>query len=110
METFYFILGMLSIIAIAIVATIVWGIVKINKQKQQISSLNQQLDGIYRYIDDRFSGVYSDLDDRSRWINERLDKNDESVDRRFNEVYSYVDSRIDKATSGLNGAKQVIKG
>jgi hypothetical protein len=109
METLYFILGMLSIIATAIIATIVWGVVKINKQQQRIIDTQGQLDGVYRYIEDRFNGVYREIMDRGRSIDERIDKCEIDIDRRFNDVYSYVDSRIDKA-SGLNGAKQLIKG
>jgi len=99
METMYFVLGMLSIIAAAFVVVIVWGLLKIRQQQQSLNYIQRMIDDAPRELNERFNVVYRDLDDRTTYIHRRID-----------ETTSYIDSRIDKATSGNNGAKQVIKG
>lgn len=106
----YFVLGMLSIIAAAIVSVMVWGIVKINKQQQWLDSIQRQMEEGSRELHARFADVQREIDDRANWIHRRIDEYDVNLNRRIDETNSYIDSRIDKATSGLNGAKQVIKG
>ena len=117
----YFVLGMLSIIAAAIVSVLVWGIVKTNKQQLWLDNIQRQMEQASREVNDRFSEVYRDMDQRGSWMHQRIDQYDAKlhdridresaeVNRRIDETHSYIDSRIDKATSGNNGAKQVIKG
>jgi len=98
METMYFVLGMLSIIAVAFIAVIVWGIVKIKQQQQSLNYILRIIDESPRELNERFNNIYRDLDNRTDHIHRRID-----------ETHSYVDSRIDKAL-GTVGAKQLIKG
>jgi hypothetical protein len=98
METMYFVLGMLSIIAAAFMAVVVWGLLKIRQQQQSLNYIQRMIDDAPRELNERFNVVYRDLDDRTTYIHRRID-----------ETTSYVDSRIDKAL-GITGAKQVIKG
>lgn len=109
METMYFVLGMLSIIAAAIVSVLVWGIVKINKQQQRLDNIQRMIDEAPRELNERFNVLYRDLDDRTSWIHRRIDEYDANINRRIDETHSYIDSRVDKAL-GTTGAKQVIKG
>jgi Na+-transporting NADH:ubiquinone oxidoreductase subunit NqrC len=117
METMYFVLGMLSIIATAIVSVMVWGIVKINKQQQWLDRIQREFNEAPRELHARFADAHRDLDDRASWIHRRIDETDAALNRRMDQdnehIYreiadcrAYVDSRIDKAL----GAKQVIKG
>lgn len=117
----YFVLGMLSIIAAAIVSVMVWGIVKINKQQQWLDQIQRDFNEAPRELHTRFADMHRELDDRASWIHRRVDEIDATHNRRMDQEHeiifreiadcrSYIDSRIDKATSGLNGAKQVIKG
>jgi hypothetical protein len=85
METMYFVLGMLSIIAAAIVSVLVWGVVKINKQQQSLDQMQRGLDEYTTYMSHELERIYNEIA----------------------ECRSYTDSRFDKLT--LN-AKQLIKG
>jgi len=98
METMYFFLGMLSIIAVAIIAVIVWGIVKIKQQQQSLNYMQRIIDEAPRELNERFNVMYRDLDNRT-----------DQIHRRIDETHSYIDSRIDKAL-GTVSAKQLIKG
>ena len=120
METMYFVLGMLSIVAAAFVAVIVWGIVKINKQQQWLDRIQREFDEAPRELHTRFADAHRELDDRASWIHRRIDECDAALNRRMDQdnehIYreiadcrSYIDSRIDKALDTVS-AKQVIKG
>ena len=98
METMYFVLGMLSIIAVAIVTVIVWGIVKIKQQQQSLNYMSRIIDEAPRELNERFNVMYRDLDNRT-----------DQIHRRIDETHSYIDSRVDKAL-GTVSAKQLIKG
>jgi hypothetical protein len=109
METMYFVLGMLSIIATTIVSVLVWGIVKINKQQLWLDSIQRQIEQASRDVQDRFVETYREIDQR---INENSASMSCEFDRIYNDIAdirSYTDSRIDKVI-GTTGAKQVIKG
>ena len=109
METMYFVLGMLSIIAAAIIAVIVWGIVKINKLTTELKATHEWIDNNTRERDYNFEQVYKTISDRERQTQFEVQEIYRQIDRHINECRSYTDSRFDKATS-LTGAKQLIKG
>jgi len=116
METMYFVLGMLSIIAAAIVSVLVWGIVKISKQQQSLDHIKRMMEEAPRELNDRISMLYRDIDDRTSYVHRRIDELDANASREYERIYneiaearSYTDSRIDKVLS-TTGAKQVIKG
>ena len=109
METMYFVLGMLSIIAVAFIAVIVWGLLKINKQQQRIDHIQRMIDEAPRELHARFAEMDRELNDRINWNHRRIDEYDANLNRRIDETNSYIDSRIDKALSTIS-AKQIIKG
>jgi hypothetical protein len=104
METMYFVLGMLSIVAAAIIAVIVWGIVKINKLTLELKSTHEWIQSNTRDRDYNFDQVYKTISDRER----QSQFETQEIYKQMAECRSYTDSRFDKAT-GLTGAKQVIK-
>jgi hypothetical protein len=105
METTSFVLGMLSIIAVAFMAVIVWGIVKINKLTAELKSTHEWIDNNTRERDYNFQQVYKKFEDTDRQTSYELER----VYNQIAECRSYTDSRFDKAT-GSTGAKQLIKG
>ncbi len=116
MGTMYFVLGMLSIIAAAIVSVLVWGVVKINKQQQRLDHIKRMMEEAPRELNDKMSILYRDMDDRTTHIHRRIDENNANMSHEYERIYnhiadarSYTDSRIDKVL-GTTGAKQVIKG
>ena len=89
-----FVLGMLTVIGIALVILVVLGIVKIYKQKEEINGLHITISNLERDIVDRIDRVETQLYHES--------------DELRREYSSYVDSRIDKLHSKAN--KEVLKG
>lgn len=115
METMYFILGMLSIVAAAFVAVIVWGIVKITQMLKTIKSHEEWQSHQDRETNQRLSDLHRDLDRRldnmDRHAMETISALQRELDSRVNDIYSYTDSRLDKlADKALKQEKQIIKG
>jgi hypothetical protein len=126
METIYFVLGMLSIIGVAFVAAIVWGIVKITKLlkaiKQQeewimnndrnvwenVHRLRDEIDRKHEALE---QGTYHQITDLQREMHAKI--NDQITDS-VTQSNSYTDKRIDKLIDTyfdtLREKKQVIKG
>lgn len=126
METLSFTLGILSVIIVAFVAVLVWGVVKVVKQQKQIKIMNDDFErtisDLYRNLSDNENRVYQRLNDMDRNAHERLkdlekslEAKEENLHRRIDEAYrqiyqsiedqstnltnqykSYTDSRIDK--------------
>ena len=117
METMYFVLGMLSIIAVAFMAVIVWGIVKITKLLKMVKQHEDWTITHERNTWTNISDIRQDFDrrindmDRNAYDTmERFRRNIEDADKAIlEESKSYTDSRIDKAL-GIIGTKQIIKG
>ena len=87
MTTFYFVLGMVTVLVIAeVVAAFI-----ITKT---IISLKERAEE----CEDQFNGVHRRIDDVNR-----------DTDQQFQEVWRQLDSRLDKLESKLT-TKQVIKG
>lgn len=102
METTSFVLGMLSIIAVAFMAVMVWGIVKINKLTSEIISIYKWIDNTIQDRDHQIQQVYKKFEDTDRQVSYEFER----IYNQIAECRSYTDSRIDKATPN----KQLIKG
>lgn len=89
METLSFAFGMLSVVAVILIAVVAVGIVKVFKMQSDINNLYRTLDNIDSQIHDRISSEYSDL--------ERVISDDrKELNLRIDSLNSYVDSRFDK--------------
>ena len=91
METLSFTLGVLSVIITAFVVVLVWGVVKVVKQQEQINEINNRFEDFVRHSDHIETEMYRQINDQ--------------VADAVTQSKSYTDSRIDKTSS-----KQVIKG
>jgi uncharacterized membrane-anchored protein YhcB (DUF1043 family) len=98
METFYFTLGILSIIAIIFIVALVWGLVKVVRTKKDLED--------FRVSYDR------DIDSNHRRLDENrreLEINLEHIYRRIDEVHqeskSHTDKRADKLIQVIDGFK-----
>ena len=101
METMYFVLGMLSIFAVAFVAVVIWGLLKIKKQEDEIKMLHKLNEDNHRLI-------YSMVEDVNRRIYKEVENFNQviSTDRReFGEemrrMSSNFDRRVDDFWSGF---------
>jgi hypothetical protein len=116
-EQVYFVLGMLSIVAVAFVAVVVWGLLKIKNQQRSINILQQRLDEMPRQFYDETRNITQTFDRRIEdvWGGFR-DMRNEMVELSKSDVElskSYTDSRIDKLIDTyfdmVGAKKQIIK-
>jgi hypothetical protein len=106
METTFFVLGMLSIIGAIVLATIIWGVLKINKLTKSIKQLEEWIQSNERNRWEEANRLRDDMDRKFEDVEHNI------ISHRLygvNESKSYTDSRFDKAT-GLTGEKKLIKG
>ena len=126
METTSFVLGMLSIVAVAFMAVIVWGIVKINKIMFEIKHTHEWIDNntrerdymfeqVQRQYNEDFERSYNHITTNFDHLDRKITEQDRNMSYEFEHAYrqiaeyrSYTDSRFDKALSAP--PKQVIKG
>jgi predicted PurR-regulated permease PerM len=97
METLSFTFGVLSVIIVVFIAMLVWGIVKVVKQQQQINSISSEIERVWQN--------QSRMSDE---LHQRINQHQDYSIRQIDETRSYIDSRIDKL-SGTLGAKQLLK-
>lgn len=101
-----FAFGMLTMIAIAMLAAIVVGIVKVLKLEKQHKELDRassrEIEFVHKHIADAERGVYSEL-------NDTRNKFDQYTDNLRRELQAYTDSRADKLEQKLTGKKQILK-
>jgi predicted PurR-regulated permease PerM len=88
MELNSFVLGMLTIVGITLVILVVVGMVKISKQKDQITELWNGLNNVHSNTD--------------QWVSKLEETMGRNMDELKREYSSYVDSRFDKLQSKLN--------
>lgn len=104
MEPTSFVLGMLSVIGVAVVTLVVLGMVKIYK-------LNKKHSFIVNELNLTRDNIYSHINTESRYANQRMVEMERHaqlhVDDLKRELMSYVDSRIDKIQSK---PKEILKG
>ena len=106
METTFFVLGMLSIIGAIILATIVWGVLKITELTKLIKQYEEWISSNNRTHWEAINRLRDDIDRKFEDTERNIVQH---VSHVTNESKSYTDSRFDKAT-GLTGVKQLIKG
>ena len=98
METFYFTLGILSIIAIIFIVALVWGLVMVVRTKKDLKELELSYSREMEYSQRR-------LDDYRR----ELDITLEHIHRRIDEVHqdsrSHTDKRADQLIQVLDKLK-----
>lgn len=128
METTYFVLGMLSVVALIFIGVITWGMVKINKQQTEIGSLKDDIQGLLRtisqeidYTSRRIDSERQNIQSDFREYNDRLERQltdiwrgmDTRVTDSIKESNSYTDKRIDKLIDtyfDIKKNKDLLKG
>ena len=130
MEITSFVLGMLTIVAAGISASIVVGLAKINQLTRKTESLQQLCNAIEgdlrREIEDKNREVWKQFEITGRDVSmvektilnqiDHIDrehhKHEEELHRAIGEAKSYIDSRIDKVVlkGSWEGSKQILKG
>lgn len=113
MEITSFALGMLTMIAIALVVVVVVGMVRVSKMKKLMNHIERYLENNTRDIYER---INYEIDDLNKKINKNMSNTDDvfknfesHIEHMSNEknqliedLNSYVDSRFDKMINNLN--------
>lgn len=114
MEITSFVLGMLTIVAVTIVAAIVVGLVKITQLKAKTKSLEELCVAIERDLRNELNHVYINLERKEEEIrhiiedtNRDITMVERTLSNQIDETRKYIDSRIDKT---LTNSKQILKG
>jgi uncharacterized protein HemY len=98
METFYFTLGVLSIIAIIFIVALVWGLVKVVRTKKDLEDFK---------VSYGWDGESNRRNDEI--LRREIHNMNENVHRRIEEVYqeskSHTDKRADKLIQVIDGFK-----
>ncbi len=93
METTYFALGVLSMVAVMFITVIVVGLIKVMRMEKNLKDLTtetrDQFGEMYRITDSNRTDFYREL-------NETRENMFRSMDDRVSECRKYTDKRVDK--------------
>ena len=123
METTYFVLGMLSVVALIFIGVIAWGMVKISKQQTEIGNLKEDIQGLVRTISQEIEDTTRRIDYERQNIQSEVRGYSDRLERQFTDIWrgmtdsisesnSYTDKRIDKLidTYDIKKEKDLLKG
>ena len=94
METTYFVLGMLSVVALIFIGVIAWGMVKISKQQTEIESLQENIQGLFRTISQEIEDTTRRIDSERRYIQSEVREHNDRLERKFTDIWRGIDTRI----------------
>ena len=94
METTYFVLGMLSVVALIFIGVIAWGMVKISKQQTEIGSLQENIQGLLRTISQEIEDTTRRIDSERQYIQSEVRENNDRLERQLTEIWRGIDTRI----------------
>ena len=129
METTYFVLGVLSVVALIFIGVITWGMFKISRQQTEIGNLKEDIQGLMRTISQEIDYTTRRMDTERQNIHSEFRENNDRLERQLTDIWrgmdtriadsikesnSYTDKRIDKLIDTyfdiVGAKKQVIKG
>jgi predicted PurR-regulated permease PerM len=123
METTYFVLGMLSVVALIFIGVIAWGMVKISKQQTEIGNLKEDIQGLVRTISQEIEDTTRRIDSERQYIQSGVREHNDRLERQITDIWrgmtdsisesnSYTDKRIDKLidTYDIKKEKDLLKG
>lgn len=94
METTYFVLGMLSVVALIFIGVIAWGLLKISKQQTEIGSLQENIQGLVRTISQEIEDTTRRIDSERRYIQSEVRENNDRLERQLTDIWRGIDTRI----------------
>ena len=94
METTYFVLGMLSVVALIFIGVIAWGMVKISKQQTEIESLQENIQGLFRTISQEIEDTTRRIDSERQYIQSEVRENNDRLERQLTDIWRGIDTRI----------------
>ena len=100
----YFTFGVLTMVAMLVVAVVIYSIVKVFKQEKQIKNIQQNLEDAMRMSQQDDSWFRNDMSDRFKDVYRQIDDN---YTNAKDMAYAYTDMRIDKLEAKLTGTSEV---
>ena len=94
METTYFVLGMLSVVALIFIGVIAWGMVKISKQQTEIGSLQENIQGLFRTISQEIEDTTRRIDSERQYIQSEIREYNDRLERQLTDIWRGIDTRI----------------
>lgn len=124
METTYFVLGMLSVVALIFIGVIAWGMFKISKQQTEIGNLQEDIQGLVRTITQEIDYTNRRMDTERQNIHSEFREHNDRLERQITDIWrgmtdcvkesnSYTDKRIDKLIDtyfDIKKNKDLLKG
>jgi predicted PurR-regulated permease PerM len=123
METTYFVLGVLTVVAVIVASVITWGLLTIDKQQKQIKNIQEDIQGLLRtisneseYTSRRIESERRNFQDELQYLKNNVEKQLEYALRGIKESEEnssrYTDKRIDKLidTYDIKKEKDLLKG
>ena len=94
METTYFVLGMLSVVALIFIGVIAWGLLKISKQQTEIGNLKEDIQGLVRTISQEIEDTTRRIDSERQYIQSEVREHNDRLERQFTDIWRGIDTRI----------------
>ena len=124
METTYFFLGVLTVVAAIVAGVITWGLLKISKQQTEIGNLKEDIQGLVRTISQEIEYTTRRIDSERQYIQSEVRENNDRLERQLTDIWrgmtdsikesnSYTDKRIDKLIDtyfDIKKNKDLLKG
>ena len=102
METTYFVLVMLSVVALIFIGVITWGMVKISKQQDQIGSLKDDIQGLMRTISQEIEYKTRRIDSERQQIQSEVRENNDRLERQLTDIWRGMDTRVTDSINESN--------
>lgn len=123
METTYFVLGVLTVVAVIVAGVITWGLLTINKQQTEIGNLKEDIQQLVRTISQEIEDTTRRIDSERQYIQSGVREHNDRLERQITDIWrgitdsisesnSYTDKRIDKLidTYDIKKEKDLLKG
>lgn len=122
--TYYFVLGVLSVVAVIVTGSIAWGLLTINQQQTQIEELKENIQGLVRTIsqeseytsrriDNERRNIYDEIVNRNNDVQKQLEYALREINQCDERSTRYTDKRIDKLIDtyfDIKKNKDLLKG
>ena len=102
METTYFVLGVLTVVAVIVAGLITWGMVKISKQQTEIGNLKEDIQGLVRTISQEIEDTTRRIDYERQNIQSGVREHNDRLERQITDIWRGMDSRITDSISESN--------
>ena len=94
METTYFVLGVLTVVAVIVAGLITWGLLMINKQQTEIGNLKEDIQGLVRTISQEIEYTTRRIDSERQYIQSEVREYNDRLERQLTDIWRGIDTRI----------------